>query len=86
MTSIQVTVKDKEGLHARPAGVLNKAAKSFPCQITLTKDGQSADMKRIFAMMGLKVKCGDTLTITCDGPEEDAAIQKLQELFASELA
>lgn len=81
MKSITVTVHDKEGLHARPAGVLNKAAKGFGCTVTMTKDDKSADMKRIFAIMGLKVKCGDTVTVTCDGADEDAAIEALAKLF-----
>lgn len=81
MKSITVTVHDKEGLHARPAGILNKAAKGFGCAVTMTKDDKTADMKRIFAIMGLKVKCGDTVTVTCDGADEDAAIEALAKLF-----
>lgn len=81
MKSITVTIHDKEGLHARPAGVINKTAKGFTCTTTMTKDGQDADIKRIFAIMGLKVKCGDVLTITCDGPDEDAAIAEIGKIF-----
>ncbi|MCI8879363.1 MAG: HPr family phosphocarrier protein [Clostridiaceae bacterium] len=81
MKSITVTIHDKEGLHARPAGVINKTAKGFACKTTMTKEGQDADLKRIFAIMGLKVKCGDVLTITCDGEDEDAAIAALEETF-----
>ena len=81
MESITVTIHDKEGLHARPAGVLNKATKGFTCKTTMTKEGQDADLKRIFAIMGLKVKCGDVLTITCDGDDEEAAIAALEEVF-----
>ena len=75
------TIHDKEGLHARPAGVINTTAKGFACKTTMTKEGQDADLKRIFAIMGLKVKCGDVLTITCDGEDEDAAIAALEETF-----
>ena len=81
MKSITVTIHDKEGLHARPAGILNKAAKGFACTTTMTKEGKDADIKRIFAIMGLKIKCGDVLTITCDGEDEDAAIAAIEEVF-----
>ena len=47
----------------------------------MAKDGQEADIKRIFAIMGLKIKCGDVLTITCDGVDEDAAIAAIEEVF-----
>ena len=67
MKSIDITIQDKEGLHARPAGILSKA-------------GKVADMKKIFAVMGLAVKCGETVTIAADGPDEDAAIEELTKL------
>ena len=81
MKTITVTIHDKEGLHARPAGILNKAAKGFTCSTKMAKDGQEADIKRIFAIMGLKIKCGDELTITCDGADEDAAIAEIGKIF-----
>mgnify|MGYP001024665336 FL=1 len=78
MKSIDITIQDKEGLHARPAGILSKAAKGFESKVTMTKNGKVADMKKIFAVMGLAVKCGET--IAADGPDEDAAIEELTKL------
>ena len=52
MKSIDITIQDKEGLHARPAGILSKAAKGFESKVTMTKNGKVADMKKIFAVMG----------------------------------
>ena len=50
--------------------------------ITVTiHDKEDADIKRIFAIMGLKIKCGDELTITCDGADEDAAIAEIGKIF-----
>ena len=69
MKSIDITIQDKEGLHARPAGILSKAAKGFESKVTMTKNGKVADMKKIFAVMGLAVKCGETVTIAADGPD-----------------
>ena len=53
MKSIDITIQDKEGLRARPAGILSKAAKGFESKVTMTKNGKVADMKKIFAVMGL---------------------------------
>ena len=69
MKSIDITIQDKEGLHARPAGILSKAAKGFESKVTMTKNGKVADMKKIFAVMGLAVKCGETVTIAADGSQ-----------------
>ena len=46
----------------------------------MTKNGKVADMKKIFAIMGLAVKCGETVTIAADGADEDAAIEELTKL------
>ena len=53
MKSIDITIQDKEGLHARPAGILSKAAKGFESKVTMTKNGKVADMKKIFAVLAL---------------------------------
>lgn len=81
MKTIDVVIQDKEGLHARPAGLLSKAAKGFTSSVTITKNGKTADMKKIFGIMGLAVKCGETVTIACDGPDEAEAIAKMEEII-----
>lgn len=82
MKQFDVVIQDKEGLHARPAGLLNKAAKTFQSTVTLTKNGKTADLKKIFSVMGLAVKGGDTITVTCDGADEDAAAAEIEKLFS----
>lgn len=73
MKEFKYVIKDQEGIHARPAGELVKAAKQFESKITLTKDGKSGDCKKIFGIMGLAVKCGQEVVITVDGADEEAA-------------
>ena len=46
----------------------------------MTKNGKAADIKKIFAVMGLAVKCSETVTIASDGADEDAAIEELTRL------
>ena len=82
MKQFTVAIQDKEGLHARPAGLLSKAAKGFESTVTLTKGEKTADLKKIFAVMGLAVKGGDVITITCDGADENAAAAALETMFA----
>ena len=52
MKSIDITIQDKEGLHARPAGILSKAAKGFESKVTMTKNGKVADMKKFLQSWG----------------------------------
>ena len=70
MTSFTFTVKDPMGLHARPAGLLAKEAAKYVSKITLKKGDKSGDAKRIFNIMGLNVKTGDTIEVTVEGESE----------------
>ena len=51
MKEFTYVITDPEGIHARPAGELIKAAKNFSCAIKMTKDGKSGDCKKIFAVI-----------------------------------
>ena len=77
MDKITYTIKDKTGIHARPAGMLVKLASSYKSNITISTGDKSADAKKIFAVMGLNAKCGQTITVTADGEDEGEAIEKI---------
>ena len=47
MKEFTYTIKDEQGIHARPAGELVKAAAAYPCKVTISKDGKEVDAKRI---------------------------------------
>ena len=47
----------------------------------MTKNGKAADIKKIFAVMGLAVKCGETVKVTAEGEDEAAAAEALEEFF-----
>ena len=78
MVNFKYIITDPEGIHARPAGELVKAAKEFNSKITIEKDGKSGDCKKIFSIMALAVKSGNEITITCDGDDEEAACERIQ--------
>ena len=85
MKTIEYTINDELGLHARPAGLLVKLAAKHKCAVTISKGEKKADLKKIFAVMGLGVKCGDTIGIMCDGEEEEQAISAIAALLKEEL-
>ena len=79
MKEFNYTITDPQGIHARPAGVFVKEAASFSStNITIGKDGNDVDAKRILGVMSLGAKQGDTITVKCDGADEDAAAEKLE--------
>lgn len=78
-------IADPLGLHARPAGMLVKAAAAYKSAITITAPTGKADAKRIMAVMRLAAKQGNTLTVTCEGEDEEAAAAGLQAFLTENL-
>lgn len=73
MKEFAYVIKDKVGIHARPAGEMVKLAKTFSSNITIHMDGKTGDCKKIFTIMSLGVKCQNTVTFQFDGEDEEAA-------------
>lgn len=85
MQEFKYTIKDEMGIHARPAGILVKQAATFPCKITIGKDGRDVDLKRIMGVMSLGVKCGQEIVVKCDGDQENEAIAAIQKVLEENL-
>lgn len=85
MKTFTYTIKDKEGIHARPAGIIVSEAKKYSSSISITNKGKKADLKRIFGVMGLCVKSNEEVLIEIDGSDEELAYTKLKELFEENL-
>lgn len=81
MKEFKYTITDPEGIHARPAGELVKAAKQFTSTIKLAKDRKSGDCKKIFGIMGLAVKNGQEVTLTFEGEDEEAAYEAISQFM-----
>ena len=78
MREFNYTITDPQGIHARPAGDLVKAAKAFTSSIKMIKDEKEGDCKKIFTIMGLAVKQGNEVTIRCEGGDEEAAAAAIE--------
>lgn len=85
MKSFEYIIQDELGLHARPAGQLVKQAASFNSKITLRRGKQSADCKRLIAVMTLAAKQNDVLCFTVEGDDEDPACEALESFCRSSL-
>ncbi|HBI63939.1 MAG TPA: HPr family phosphocarrier protein [Clostridiales bacterium] len=85
MKSFTYTLTDPEGFHARPAGLFVKKVKEFPCAITVEKDGKKADARKMFGLMGLGIKGGETITVTVDGDQEAEAAAALEAFLKENL-
>ena len=79
------TITDPEGIHARPAGLLAKEAKKFKSEILIEKGGKSVNATKLMMLMGLGVKCGETVTVTVTGEDEDTAAKAMEDFFTANL-
>ena len=86
MKNFTYTITDPLGIHARPAGLLAKAAKVYAdTVITVEKNGNAVKASQLMKLMGLGVKQGDVVTVTADGASEDAALAAMKEFFQNNL-
>lgn len=85
MKEIKYVITDKEGIHARPAGMLVKEASLYSSAITIKSGEKAGDLKRIFAVMSLGVKKGDEVVITIEGNDETEAATAIENFLKNNL-
>ncbi len=85
MKTFDYVIKDEVGIHARPAGLLAKLAKDFSSEISIEKDGKKVNATKLMMLMGLGVKCGDTVTVTVSGDDEEVAVKTMEDFFKENL-
>lgn len=86
MQQFSYTIKDPDGVHARPAGAIIKKAKGFESKILIATHDKQVDLKSgIFALMGLGIRCGWEVVVTIEGVDEVDACVAMKEVFAENL-
>lgn len=85
MKEFKYVITDAQGIHARPATELVKEIKGIASTVKLTKDGKTAEAKKLISIMSLGIKCGQEVTVTVEGEDEEAAAAKLEEFFKNNL-
>lgn len=78
-----VTIKNRTGLHTRPAATLVKTAARFKSEFYIQKDGVEINGKSIIGVMTLAAEQGALLRLRFDGPDENEAAAAILALFES---
>lgn len=78
MKEFEFVVTDPQGIHARPAGLLVKEAKKFESTISVFKGARKGDLKKIFTIMALGVKQGETIKVQVEGTDEEQAASAVE--------
>lgn len=85
MTKQKIMVRNQSGLHLRPAGILCRTAMLYKSHITLICGDTTANAKSVLSVLGAGVKAGDEIEITCEGVDEQEALEAMVNLFESGL-
>jgi phosphocarrier protein len=81
-SELEIKVTNRLGLHARPAAMVVRAASPFEAEVFLIKDGVRINAKSIMGVMMLAAEFGSTLVIEAEGPDSQAAVQAVAQVFA----
>lgn len=78
-----VTVRNKFGLHARPAAMIVTTAAKYQSEFFISKDGLRVNGKSIMGVMMLAAEIGSELLLELDGPDEEEAIADIMQVIDS---
>lgn len=82
MIKREMTLVNELGLHARASAKLVKTATSFSSDISIEHEGERVDAKSILGLLLLAAEVGTTLTMRCEGDDEDEAADSIASLVA----
>lgn len=79
MVSKKITIKNAEGLHARPATEIAKSATQYTSSIQIDVNGNKYNAKSVLNIMSAGIKNSTEITVICDGVDEKKALEGLVE-------
>jgi len=80
----ELIVRNKQGLHARPAAVFVQIANKFDARITVRHDTEEVNGKSIMGILMLGAEKGSSIIVEADGIDAEAALAELEKLISSE--
>jgi phosphocarrier protein len=81
MIAKTVKIRNRAGLHTRPAATIVKKASQYKSEFSIVKDGFRINGKSIIGVMTLAAEQGSELTLEFDGPDEEAACTDIVDYF-----
>ena len=81
MIKEDIEVKNKLGIHARPAALLAQEAGKYQSEIFISKDGMQVNAKSIMGIMMIAAEHGSTISLSISGTDEQAAFDALKNIL-----
>lgn len=83
MITKDIVINIPNGLEARPVALLVQVASQYECSIHVISNEKKVNAKSIMGMMSMGISAGETVTVTADGPDEEAAIENIEKYLSS---
>ena len=80
----KIIVKNKQGLHARPAALFVQIANKFDARITVRRQEEEVNGKSIMGILMLGAERGSEIIIEADGQDAEDALLELEKLVINE--
>ena len=81
MTEKTLTVKNRAGIHARPAAMIAQLANKFASEVSIEKDSTTVNAKSIMGVITMAAGYNTVLVLRAEGPDEKQAVQSIFDLF-----
>lgn len=81
MTEREITVRNRAGIHARPAALIVQTASKFESTVMLRKDDEEINAKSIMGIITLGAGYNTSLMVAADGSDEADAVEEISRLF-----
>jgi len=81
-----IRLENEMGIHLRPAGHLCELTSKYRAHVTFDHMGQISDAKSVLSVLAAGVKGGDTITLYCEGPDENEAMEAVTAMFLERLS
>ena len=85
MQQFTYTITDPIGLHARPAGLLVRAARALDSTVTIRRGDRSVSAVELMNLMSMGVQQGEQVTVTIEGGDEEASRRAMEQFFQENL-
>jgi phosphocarrier protein len=83
MVSKNITIKNEQGMHMRPASLLAKMAAGYDSSVKIMFNGKPFDCKSVMFLMAACIKCGSEIELVCDGADEEKALSEISAFIES---
>ena len=79
-----LTIKNPQGLHARPASIFVRIANKFESDVTVKKGAERVNGKSIMGLLGLAASEGSVVDIEVSGPDSEPAMKELENFLMND--